>query len=214
MVIAEIDKVLTRKCSDFIDLTSQVTLTAVTTLDCYFQERMAEFDVGVERVRHLENEGDVLRRDTESRLYSEALIPESRGDLLGLIESTDDIIDQIKKVVLIFSVETPVIPTDFREDFRQLTATVAKAVDAVLLAFRLFFYEPQRIFFQLPEGYALEKVADKQAARLKQDIFLRSDLSLSQKLHLRYFAHNIDLIADKAENLADRLSIAAIKQTQ
>lgn len=214
MAIADLDSKLTHKCNNFIDLTSRVSLTALSGIKCYLCGKQDAFEACVERVCQLEEDGDVLRRDTEAHLYSEALIPESRGDLLGLIESTDDIIDQIKKVVLLFSVETPLIPPNYHEDYYQLTNICMAAVDEVLLALRLYFHEPRRVFEQLPRAYQMEKAADKQAALIKQRAFRESNLSLSQQMHLRYFAHNIDQIADRAENLADRLSIAAIKQMQ
>ncbi len=214
MAIADLDQKLTHKCSNFIDLTSRVSLVALSAIKCFLCGDQVTSEACAEQVRRLEEDGDVMRRDTEAHLYSEALIPESRGDLLGLIESTDDIIDQIKKVVLLFSVETPMIPSDFQEDFYQLTNICMAAVDEVLLALRLYLYEPRRVSAQLPRVYEKEKAADKQAALIKHRAFRQNNLSLSQQMHLRYFAHNIDQIADRAENLADRLSIAAIKQTQ
>jgi len=36
---------------------------------------------------------------------------------------------------------------------------------------------------------------------------------LSQKIHLRYFALHIDNVADRAENVADRLAIYTIKRS-
>ncbi len=214
MTISDKDKRLTRKCSNFIDLTAQVNLLTRSAVQCYLNKQRFAFEEYVEQVRQLESNGDVLRRDTESHLYTEALIPESRGDLLGLIESTDDIIDQIKKTILLFAVEEPEIPPSFHADYQQLIEICVAAVDEVLLAFRLFFTEPNRIGEVITKTYAWEKAADKQAAKIIHNAFRTTNLSLSQQMHLRYFAHNIDLIADKAEDLADRLSLAAIKQMQ
>jgi len=49
----------------------------------------------LERCMHelglLENAGDALRRDVETRMYSETLIPEARGDVLGLLETIDEV---------------------------------------------------------------------------------------------------------------------------
>ena len=46
---------------------------------------------------------------------------------------------------------------------------------------------------------------------LKKQIF-DTNLDLSVKLHLREFVDRIDAIADQAEDVADRLSIYAIKR--
>jgi uncharacterized protein Yka (UPF0111/DUF47 family) len=39
------------------------------------------------------------------------------------------------------------------------------------------------------------------------------DLRLSEKIHLRYFTLHIETISDKAESLADMLSILALKMS-
>jgi len=211
--ISEKDITLAKKCSEFIDLTNRVNLMFCEAVKQYICCQMNEFDSYLEQIRKLEVRGDAIRRDTESRLYSEKLIPESRGDVLGLIESTDDIIDEIKKTALLFSVEIPDIPPIFQPEYIALAQICVETVDFVLASFRVYFNNPMAVRDMLKPVYAGEKSADKQAGKIKRLAFLDENLPLCKKMHLRYFAHHIDLIADKAEDLADRLSIAAIKQT-
>jgi uncharacterized protein Yka (UPF0111/DUF47 family) len=47
---------------------------------------------------------------------------------------------------------------------------------------------------------------------MKKDIF-GSSLPLERKLHLRDLVDTIDLLADEAENVGDRLSIYTIKRS-
>jgi uncharacterized protein Yka (UPF0111/DUF47 family) len=58
-----------------------------------------------------------------------------------------------------------------------------------------------------------EEESDLIAFNLKRDIFQNSELSLSQKIHLRYFTLHVDLLADKAQDVADRLAIYTIKRS-
>lgn len=207
------DVTLAKKCGEFFDVTSNVNLLFYEAVKHYMCCAMDEFDTYLEQIRKLEMRGDTIRRDAESHLYTEKLIPQSRGDVLGMIEATDDIIDEIKKTVLLFSVEMPEIPVGFRQEYLELAQICIKAVDDVLAALRVFFKNPRNVPELLDTVYAGEKAADKQAGRIKRLAFLDESLPLSHKMHLRYFTHHIDLIADKAEDLADRLAIAAIKQT-
>jgi uncharacterized protein Yka (UPF0111/DUF47 family) len=46
---------------------------------------------------------------------------------------------------------------------------------------------------------------------LKKQIF-SSELGLAEKIHLREFVDHIDAIADQAEDVADRLTIYAVKR--
>jgi len=211
--ISEKDITLTKKCGEFIDLTDNVNLMFSEAVKLYMCCQMNEYDSYLEQIRQLERMGDVIRRETEDHLYSEKLIPESRGDVLGLIEATDDIIDEIKNTALLFSVEIPDIPVELKKNYLFLVKISADTVNDVLGAFRVFFKSPENIKNVLESVYTGEKLADKQAAKIKSLAFLNKNLPLCQKMHLRYFALHIDRIADRAEDLADRLAIAAIKQT-
>lgn len=82
-----------------------------------------------------------------------------------------------------------------------------------MLATRAFFKEVRFVKDHLFKVYFYETEADKVADHLKRGIYADAELDLSQKNHLRYFASHIDSIADKAENVADRLSIYTIKRT-
>lgn len=207
------DLALTKICGEFIDLTDDVNLVFCEAIKQYMCCQMNEYDAYINQIRNLESKGDVIRRQAESRLYTEKLIPESRGDLLGLIETTDDIIDETKNTALLFSVEIPDIPLELRNEFVSLAKICTEAVNEVLVAFRIFFKSPESVKNLIQPVYDKEKLADKQAAKIKRLAFLDKNLPLSQKMHLRYFAHHVDCIADRAEDLADRLSIAAIRQT-
>ena len=57
-----------------------------------------------------------------------------------------------------------------------------------------------------------ESEADEAAIRLKKMIFADPDLNFESKMLLRDGANVIDKIADKAEEIGDRLSIYSIKR--
>jgi len=58
-----------------------------------------------------------------------------------------------------------------------------------------------------------EKESDKVTTRLQRAILGREDLRLSHKMHPRFFAKQVDRIADEAEDVSDRLNIYVIKRT-
>ena len=66
----------------------------------------------------------------------------------------------------------------------------------------------------LVKVYFYEKETDKIARSIKRKLFHdMPDLRLSEKIHLRYFTLHIETISDKAEILADMLSILALKMS-
>ena len=54
---------------------------------------------------------------------------------------------------------------------------------------------------------------DKIASRIQRKIFRHPDLQLSHKMQLRDFVKQVDKIADRAEDVSDKLRIYVIKRS-
>lgn len=203
---------LERKIDEFLDLVSDSGLHFKEGIRYYLSKRFDDFEERLKVVRDLEHRADDLRRDIETQLYTHTLIPESRGDVLGLLENMDYVIDRIKATLLEFSVERPKIPAEFNQDYQELTDYATEAAEAVTSATRAFFRDINAVRDHINKVRFYEKEADKTAEKLKRKAF-NTDMELSLKFHLRYFASHIDTIADDAQNVADRLAIYTIKRS-
>ena len=61
-----------------------------TGMEIYLDEGLGEkFNYYVQQVHKTEDRADELRRKVEWEMYSKALLPESRGDILGFLETMD-----------------------------------------------------------------------------------------------------------------------------
>lgn len=204
---------LEKQIDSFFDKLSESSVVYRLAVRVYLKEGAnEEFEERLLRVNKLETEADHLRRDIETQLYSNTLIPDSRGDVLGLIETVDQLLTQFEGSLWAFSIEKPDIPEEIRPGFKKLTNMVVKAADELGLGARAFFRSPHDVPAYNHKVQLYEKEADILSTALKRDIF-DSDLDLSRKLHLREFVETIDGIADMAEDVADRLAIYSIKRT-
>ncbi len=206
-------KALESEIDEYLDDVSQGALVFVQGVKNYMNENKSSFETHLKTIDKLEGKADSLRRKIENDLYLHSLIPEHRGDVLGLLESMDDVIDTAKVTLNQFDVERPYIPEQFKNRFVELAETTSKAAEAVVLATRAFFKEVKLVKDHLHKVYFYEQEADKQSDQIKRDAFALEELELCQKFHLRYFALHIDTLADMAESVADRLSIYTIKRT-
>jgi len=197
----------------FLDALSESALVFKHAVDVYLRDGCTEeFTEKHQHVDRLESHADDLRRDIEIQLYTQTLIPESRGDVLGLLENLDKIINLIEGVLWAFDIEKPQIPGNCKDGYRNLTDTSCEAVEAVVLASRAFFRNIEAVGDHNHKVMFFETEADKISTRLKRDIF-ESEIGLGHKMHLRGFVENIDDIADWSEDVADRLAIYVIKRT-
>lgn len=202
---------LERQIGEFFDAIAQGVLVFRDGIDDYLDGRDRDFGAKLTAIDSLESVADHLSRDIEANLYRRSLIPEHRGDVLGLLEHTDDLIDHAKTCLRRFDVERPTVPAPLGGEFRRLTSAVYQASDALLLAARLSFRDPAGVSDHLVKVYHFESEADRIGLELRRSIFA-SGLELAHKLQLRYFVESVDVVADTAEHVAGRLAIYAIKR--
>lgn len=197
---------------EFLDKLSESALVFRHGVEVYLREGVSsEFNEKLNHVNSLESEADHLRRSIEVQLYTHTLIPEARGDVLGLLENLDNILNLFEGALWAFSIETPEIPAEYHQGYLDLSDKGAQAVESVVLASRAFFRNIEAVADHSHKVMFFEKEADKISTKLKRAIF-SSDLHLSQKAHLRNFVEHIDNPADWAEDVADRLTIYVIKR--
>ncbi|MBU0712819.1 DUF47 family protein [bacterium] len=205
-------KLLEKQMDNFLDIISESVLVFQEGLRRYFKKQADDFESSLNKVDVLENRADDLRRDIENRLYTETLIPESRGDVLGLLENMDKLVNGAKHVLKEFSIEIPFIPVEYHEEFLELANAAGRGVEEVVQAARRFLSDPLSVKTNLHKVYHYEEEADSIAEKIKRKVF-RSELELAQKNHIRHFIINMDALADKAEDVADRLAIYTIKRS-
>ena len=197
----------------FLDLLSEAGLIFKHAIQIYLNYGASEdFEEKLQQINRIESAADKLRRSIETQLYAQTLIPDARGDVLGLLENLDNITNRMEGTLWAFSIETPFIADEHKKNFIELISFVVEAVESVTQSSRAFFRNIDAVGDHNHKVMFYEKEADKMSTKLKRQIFC-SNADLSQKTHLRQFVENIDSVADWAEDVADRLAIYVIKRT-
>ena len=91
-------KMLEAQIDEFLDAVSQGALVFKHGIKNYLENQTPNFEENITTIRDLEKKADTLRRRIESHLYTQSLIPEHRGDVLGLLENLDNVIDIAKRL--------------------------------------------------------------------------------------------------------------------
>jgi len=203
-----------KKIDEFLDQVSRSGLIFRQGIEAYLHGDEEDFQRKLEEIVQVEHRGDELRRTIEVYLYTKTLIPESRGDVLELLENLDGVLlDQFKGALWRFEIERPEIEAQWRRDFLRLAQVVVEAAETIVQCSRAFFKDIEAVANYLDKVSYWESEADKLATRLQRAIFQRQDLRLSHRMQLRDFARHLDQVADKAEDIADRLNIYVIKRS-
>ncbi|MDK2946254.1 TIGR00153 family protein [Geotoga petraea] len=164
-----------------------------------------------EKIDSIENQADVLRRGIEKEMYKGGFLPNFRGDLLGIIESVDKVMNKTESVSDIFYYETPYIPEELKDEFIKLSEEVITTYKHLKTAIESIFDNIDDASEIIKEVEKSEHNADIHEKNIKEIVF-KMNLALSQKLHIKQICENMGDIADRAENTSDRLNILLMKR--
>lgn len=169
------------------------------------------FEAAVNKTHEAESSADDLRREIVFTLYGKALLPESRGDLLQVLEAFDKLPGMAETILFVIRCQQIVFPDELIPLYKQLVKInlqayylTRKAVDALLNNPRVTLHATKEVDDKESESDRLER-------EIMCDIF-SSDMDMGTKMMFKELVLLIGNIADRAENTADLIAIVAIKR--
>lgn len=165
-----------------------------------------------EQISAFETRGDQLRDAIGQSLYTEMLLPDRSGDVLGLLGSLDRLLDEMEHSFVIMRIERPAIPDEFHSKWLDCVALAADTVEQVVLAARNYFRDPQTARDHIHKIHFFEKETQRTALQIMEQVF-QSDLPLDRKMQIRGHVWLIHHLADLADDAGDALAIYAVKRS-
>ncbi len=210
-IILKTTKVIEAQLDQFLDILGDTALLYQKGVEDYLAERVEQFETRLQTVCDNEHKADDIRVHIERFLYEHTLIPENRGDVLAILENSDEVLDNMKDSLLQFSIEMPKIPHELDDLFRLTTKASVDSVENLTMAVRSFFRDLAAVNNYIHKVYFYEREADQLGEKLRRQIF-SMDLDLAHKNQLKWFGVHLERISDYAQAVCDRLAIYTIKR--
>ena len=147
------------------------------------------------------------RRCTPRRSF-----PESRGDILGLLEAVDRVPNHTESSVRMVLQQHITIPAELSADVLALVDACARCAEALIEGVNLLFKNFLAATVSVGQVDELESQADRLEGQLIDRIF-SSDLDPLSKILLRDLVQRLGGVADRAESAADRIRIIVAKRS-
>ena len=181
-------------------------------MDVYFAEALSErFHDLEQQTAQAESQTDSKRREIEAAMYGEALIPESRGDILGMLESIDLVPNKAESVLYQIWLQNMIVPQQYVDDMKRLIQANRESFTLLCDAARRIFADISDVMPIVDEVSAKEGESDGVERVLIKSMF-DSPGDKADKILLKELVIEIGAISDRAENAADRLRILSIKR--
>ena len=183
-----------------------------SAMDEYFQNGLGEpFSTFVGQIHETESKADDQRREIEHLLYGKALLPESRGDILGLLETYDRLPNIAETIVFVIHNQQLMVPEAFRQAYQELMAVNLETYQLVRKAVAVLFTNPKATLHTTKEVDQAESKSDQMERKLITELF-QSDIELGMKILLKELVLLFGEVSDRAERVADRVGLIAIKR--
>lgn len=203
---------LERKIDEMHDKVIESAMYFKEAFEIYMREkRSSAYRRASKKIKTIESQADDLRREIESSLYAQNLIPDLRADVLQMVENIDKVINEFDEVAHKFYIEQPDIPEEYGDAFSILVRQVSDCAENMAIASRAFFRDFATVRDYSRKVYFLEHESDKTWAKLKQNVF-DSDMELAHKIQLSMLIGEVADVADKAEDCIDAVLIFTIKR--
>jgi hypothetical protein len=170
-----------------------------------------DFHFMTERTHRAESKADDIREEINLLMYSKALIPESREDIMRLLETIDEIPRYLELVLYMIQTERLNVPEFIALDVKELIRMSLESCELMVKQVDLMLKKKEGIRAILSTIDQNESHCDHIERRIISRIF-DSDLQPFQKLQLKEMIVYLGEISDQADRVSKRVNIMTMKR--
>ena len=170
-----------------------------------------DFDFQIRLTHKFESKADDVREKIKELMYSKALLPESRGDIMGLLEAMDKIPRLFELVLHMIKTQKLIIPDFIASDIKELLEVSFENCELMIKQVKTLFERANGIRSLVSTIDLNESRCDHIERGIITKIF-DSDLDPFQKLQLKEMVVNMGEISDQTDRISKRVNIISMKR--
>ena len=178
---------------------------------CLSEPQCENFDFLIEQTHKFESKADDISEEIKSIMYEKVLIPESRGDIMGLLDEMDKIPHHFESILYLVQIQKLTIPDFIVVDIKELVRISLECCDLLVRQVVALFKKTESIRSLVNTIDTNESHCDHIERRIITKVF-DSDLDPFKKLQMRELIKKIGDIADQADRVSKRINIINLKR--
>ena len=194
---------------DTLKLVQESFLHAINA--CLEDNKCENFDFLIVQTHKSESRADDIRDEINNLMYSKALIPDSRGDIMQLIESMDLIPHFFERVLFVMQTQKLTIPEFLVLDVKDLIRISIESCDLLSRQLALHLKQKPGVRTLARTIDTNESHCDHIERRIITNIF-DSGLDPFFKLQLKELIVTMGEISDQADRISKRINIISMKR--
>lgn len=196
---------------DFLGLVRKGITTYDEAVDHLLEHGIDEhYEVLMKQVHQAESNADDVRHDISVSLYKHSLLPESRGDLLSLLEQLDRVANRADSLVYGIHTLGLQIPGFLKNDMQEINRISVETVGVLLDGVIATLGRSSELPEFAREIDNNESLCDQLQRKMVQEVF-KNDVDPVTSILLKDLIEKIGDITDICENIAHYVTIFHIK---
>lgn len=198
---------------DYLDTLKSTQKSFLTALEaCLLNGVFCEnFEFLIIQTHKFESKADDIREEVKSLMYEKALIPESRSDIMLLLDAMDIIPHLFEKVLYSIQTQKLSLPDFILSDTKELIKISLECCDLMNQEVIALFKKNERIRDLLAQIDSNESHCDHIERRIITKLF-DTPIDPFQKLQLKELIGLIGEISDQADRVSKRINIINLKR--
>ena len=194
---------------DTLQLTQNNFSEALTV--CLAEPQCENFDFLIEQTHKFESKADDIREEIKSMMYEKVLIPESRGDIMGLLDEMDKIPHLFESILYLVQTQKLAIPAFIVLDIKELVRISLECCELLIRQVVALFKKTEGIRALVSTIDTNESHCDHIERRIITKVF-DSDLGPFEKLQIKELITQIGDISDQADRVSKLINIINMKR--
>lgn len=198
---------------EYLDLLKSTQKSFLEALDtCLLSGSFCEdFEFLIIQTHKFESKADDIREEIKSMMYGKALIPESRGDIMELLEEIDRIPYHFERILYMIQTQKLTIPELIIPDVQELIGLSTECCDLLVRQVIALFKKNESIRELLTTIDTHESHCDHIQRQIITKVF-DSGTDPFLKLQIKELIEQIGKIADQSDRVSKRINILNIKR--
>jgi predicted phosphate transport protein (TIGR00153 family) len=206
------NRILYTNICSYLDIVTRIMETFKKLVGSYLKEvSEAKLAMLVEQVDNDESDADDALVDIRKMLYNKSMLPESREDILVMLDKVDDIADCANHTAQFIFSHGLNVPDEFRDDIRELLKTSLKSFNLVMKTVHSLFEHSGDLLENTRIINNYESMCDNFQLKLIKKVFA-SNIKDIDKILMRDLIKWIGRISDVCEDTADIITLLYIKR--
>ena len=169
------------------------------------------FDFYIRQTHKYESKADDIREEVNNLMYGKALIPESRGDVMELLEAIDGIADIFEQTLYKIQIQKIITPDFIIDDLREMVRISLESCDLMVQEVAALLEKQTDIRDLMRKIDTNESHCDHFERKIKTTIF-NSDIDPFERIQLKELVEEIGHISDKADRVSKLINIISLKR--